>query len=64
MHHLQELGMPSISSSFAILKINDELNEDGTSVDGKYEKRVGKFLNELQWYLEAFKNQREKGTPY
>lgn len=59
-----ELGMPSISSSFSISKINDELNEDGTSVDGKYEKRVGKFLDEFQWYLEAFKNQREKGTPY
>ena len=59
-----ELGMPSISSSFAISRINDELNEDGTSVDGKYEKRVGKFLDEFQWYLEAFKNQIEKGTPY
>jgi hypothetical protein len=23
-----------------------------------------KFLTEFEWYIEAFKNQRVKGTPY
>jgi hypothetical protein len=23
-----------------------------------------KFLEEFEWYIEAFKNQRNKGTPY
>ena len=25
---------------------------------------VHRFLDEFEWYVEAFKNQREKGTPY
>jgi NAD(P)H-dependent FMN reductase len=59
-----ELGMPAISSSFAISKINESINEDGTVIEGEYDKRIGKFLDEFEWYLEAFKNQREKSTPY
>lgn len=59
-----ELGMPSISSAFAISNINESLNEDGTVIEGTYDDRIGKFLDEFEWYLEAFKNQREKFTPY
>lgn len=59
-----ELGMPSISSSLPIPRIKDNLSDDGTSKDGSFEKRSKKFLDEFEWYLEAFKSQREKGTPY
>ena len=27
-------------------------------------KRVLRFIEEFEWYIEAFKNQRVKGTPY
>lgn len=59
-----ELGTPAISSSFAISNINDSINENGVVIDGEYDKRIVKFLDEFKWYLEAFKNQREKYTPY
>jgi hypothetical protein len=33
-------------------------------MDETYDKRVLKFLGEFEWYIEAFKTQRDKGTPY
>lgn len=60
---LAELGTPSIPSIFSISKIQ-EFTEDGTPNDEHYDKNVGRFLDEYEWYLEAYKNQREKGTPY
>ncbi|MBI3639280.1 MAG: NAD(P)H-dependent oxidoreductase [Thaumarchaeota archaeon] len=59
-----ELGAPSISSSFQIPKVQEVFDTDGKLIDPQYEKRVKRFLDEFDWYLEAFKNQREKGTPY
>ena len=37
-------------------------SEDCTLIDEAYNKRVSKFLAEFEWYIEAFKNQRIKGT--
>lgn len=59
-----ELGAPSISSSFSILRVHKMFSEDCTLIDEAYNKRVSKFLAEFEWYIEAFKNQRIKGTPY
>jgi NAD(P)H-dependent FMN reductase len=59
-----ELGAPSISSSFTIPRVHNAFDEDGRLVDKAYDKRVLKFLEEYEWYIEAFKNQRNKGTPY
>jgi len=59
-----ELGAPSISSSFSISKVQDVFNDDGKLRDQLYEKRVVRFIEEFEWYIEAFKNQRVKGTPY
>src|SRR5215203_941125 len=59
-----ELGAPSISSSFSISKVQDVFNDDGKLRDQLYEKRVIRFIEEFEWYIEAFKNQRVKGTPY
>jgi NAD(P)H-dependent FMN reductase len=59
-----ELGAPSISSSFSIPRLHKVFNEDGKLIDEAYDKRVLKFLVEFEWYIEAFKNQRAKGTPY
>src|SRR3712207_849854 len=53
-----ELGAPSISSSFTIPRVHKAFDEDGRLVDEAYDKRVLKFLEEFEWYIEAFKNQR------
>ena len=39
--------------------------EDGTPSDDAWERRVRKFLDEIEWYAEALASQREKkGVPY
>lgn len=59
-----ELRMPAIPISFAISNAGKALNDDGTSVEGIYEKRSVRFFKEFQWYLEAMKTQKEKWSPY
>ena len=59
-----ELGAPAISSSFVVSRVGNVFDNDGKLLDGKYDERVTRFLDEFEWYIEAFKNQREKGTPY
>ncbi len=59
-----ELGAPSISSMFSISRIQTVFDDEGKLLDKNYEKRAGRFLDEFEWYIEAFKKQREKGTPY
>jgi NAD(P)H-dependent FMN reductase len=62
---LSEMGMPTISSIFAISKIGDSLDESGASREATLTKRVGQFLDELEWYEQALQRQRkEKGTPF
>jgi hypothetical protein len=44
---------------------NQVFDENGKLIDEIYEKRVKRFLDEFEWFMEALKNQREsKGTPY
>ena len=59
-----ELGAPSISSSFSISRVNEVFDDNGRLVDERYNKRVVRFLDEFEWYIEALKNQRKNGTPY
>ena len=59
-----ELGSPSISSSFQISKVHEAFDDSGNPIAKEYDRRVKRFLDEFDWYLEAFKNQRAKGTPY
>lgn len=59
-----ELGSPSIPSSLQISKVHEVFDENGGLISQEYEKRIDRFLDEFDWYLEAFKNQRTKGTPY
>ena len=62
---LTEMGMPTISTIFSISKISDALDETGVPQDIALAKRVGQFLDELEWYEEALQRQRqEKGTPF
>jgi NAD(P)H-dependent FMN reductase len=59
-----ELGAPSIPSSFAIPGVHKVFDENGTLIDEAYIKRIGKFLDEFEWYIKALTNQRALGTPY
>jgi NAD(P)H-dependent FMN reductase len=59
-----ELGAPSIPSSFPISRVQEAFDANGTLVKQEYDKRVARFLNEFEWYVDAFKAQRAKGTPY
>jgi NAD(P)H-dependent FMN reductase len=59
-----ELGAPSIPSSLPISKVHESIDKDGNLLATEYEKRADRFLDEFEWYLDAFKNQRMKGTPY
>jgi NAD(P)H-dependent FMN reductase len=62
---LSELGMPSIPSLFPVPKVQDAYAEDGTAKDPSgSEKRVAKFLGELEWYVSALKAARASGVPY
>jgi NAD(P)H-dependent FMN reductase len=63
-HIFAELGAPSISSSFPISRVQGVFDESGKLMDERYDKRIIRFLDEFEWYIEAFKNQRAKGTPY
>jgi NAD(P)H-dependent FMN reductase len=59
-----ELGAPTIPSSFAIPQVHKVFDTNGNLVDESYNKRVGKFLDEFEWYINALTNQRAIGTPY
>jgi NAD(P)H-dependent FMN reductase len=61
---LGEVGMPSIPSVFSVSKVQTSISEDGRDIEGNYDRRIVKFLDELEWYAQALKAQRKKGTPY
>lgn len=62
---LGEVGLVTVPSIFAMPKVGQNFTEDGTPSDAAWERRVGKFLDEIQWYAEALATQREKkGVPY
>jgi hypothetical protein len=50
---------------FAISKITEALDREGSPQDPSLVKRLGSFLAELEWYEEALQRQRqEKGKPF
>ncbi|MEQ8926255.1 MAG: NAD(P)H-dependent oxidoreductase [Fulvivirga sp.] len=62
---LGELGTPSISTIQGYPKIQKIIDQEGKATEEYYIKSTNKFLDELEWYMEAMKVQREKkGTPY
>ena len=61
---LGELGMPSIPSIFPIPHVQDAFDDGGRAKQPALEQRVGRFLDEFEWYAEALCRARERGTPY
>jgi NAD(P)H-dependent FMN reductase len=57
---LGELGMVSIPSIFPVPFVQKTFAEDGTPADPKTRDRVKKFLDELEWYGEALRTQRNR----
>lgn len=57
---LPEVGMSSTPSTFPISSIGKSLDENGKDLTGDYDRRVVKFLEELEWYSHALKIHREK----
>ena len=55
---LAELGTPSIPSSFPISQVQNAFDENGLALDEKYDKRIGHFLDEYEWYAKALRNAR------
>ena len=58
-----EIGAPIIPSPFAIPQVH-KVFENGNLIDESSNKRVGKFLNDFEWYMNALTNHRAHGTPY
>lgn len=61
---LSELKTPPIPTSLPVSRVHESMLEDGSSVNGDYERRGKKFFDEFAWYMEALAEQRKKGTPY
>jgi NAD(P)H-dependent FMN reductase len=61
---LAEMGAPAIPSQLPISKVQEVFGVDGKLLDKNYEKRIERFLDEFEWYVNALSEQRKKGTPY
>ena len=61
---LGELGMPSIPSIHPMPRVQDQFDEDGTPRDPAHLRRVGRFLDEFEWYAQALRTARAGGVPY
>ena len=61
---LGELGTPSIPSIFPVPRVQDVFDDDGNPRDAANPPRIGRFLDELEWYAHALKAARQSGVPY
>lgn len=61
---LAEVGLVTIPSVFPMSHVGRSFDADGNARAEAYERRVQRFLNELEWYAEALKAAREAGVPY
>lgn len=59
-----ELGMPAISSSLPFPVIGNLFDKNLVPQNRHAEPSTQKFLDEFEWYMEAFRDRRQMGTPY
>lgn len=57
---LAELGTPSIPSAFPVSRVQASFDDSGKALDQAYEDRIGKFLEEYEWYANAMKRARDR----
>ena len=60
---LAELGMSSIPTLYPVPRVQNAFTDDGTPTDESAYRFVKGFLDEMEWYAEALKAQRERGLP-
>ncbi|MBE7199935.1 MAG: NAD(P)H-dependent oxidoreductase [Parafilimonas terrae] len=61
---LAEMGMPSIPSLLPIPRLQKAIDEAGAPAEPWLETSAKRFLDELEWYAEALRERRQRGTPY
>lgn len=61
---LAELGTVTIPTLFPVPKVQAAFDENGAAMDPAFEKRVKRFLDELEWFARALQAARSGGTPY
>lgn len=61
---LAEVGMPTIPSLQPIPSVDKALSAEGVPLTQELAERSGKFFDEFEWYMRAFKAERAKGLPY
>ncbi len=61
---LGELGTVTIPTIFPVPKVQDAFDDDGNPRDPASERRIGRFLGELEWYAQALREARRGGVPY
>lgn len=61
---LSELGMPSIPSTLPIQQVQKAFSDEGEPTNPSFRQWNAAFFDEFLWYMEAFRVQRAKGTPY
>lgn len=61
---LAELGMPGIPSIHPMPKMQDQFDDDGTPRYPAHARRVGRFLEEFEWYAKALERERAQGVLY
>jgi NAD(P)H-dependent FMN reductase len=59
---MAELGSPAIPSAFPVSAVFKSFDDDGNAVDKAYDERIGKFLDEYEWYARALKRERSGGA--
>ena len=57
---LAELGTPSIPSAFPVSMVQNAFDDDGNAIDESYNRRIAKFMDELEWYGNALKKARHE----
>ena len=61
---LAEMGMSSIPSVLPFPKAQELLDEEGRPTGDRPGRAADRFLDELEWYAEALRVARGRGTPY
>jgi NAD(P)H-dependent FMN reductase len=61
---LAEVGMPSIPSIQPIPSIQTALTRGGEALTQELAEKTGKFFDEFDWYMRAYKAERAKGVVY
>ena len=60
---LAELGAAASPSTLPVSRVGKSFDEEGNALDSTYEDRIGKFLDEYEWYAAALRAARAKGRP-